>query len=363
MGIASGGPHPAMAEELPDHGEALPESERPRRERVPEVVDADVVEPRPRPEDLPGVLEVPEWLAHLAARDHPRVAGDPRQVRDDLRAGRREGHQPRPRLAVGKPQLARLEVDVLPAEAENLAPPAAGEDEEPDRGDGGRRGPTPAPRRRLQDPTEAPQLLLGEEALVRTLPELLDGPAGVPGASWTKPLVLGHVEDPGEKVNGPVRGVGRLAKRVVQGGDLLAADGGNRGIADGRHDVLSDRGPIEDLRPRLAADRDVLLEIARGELRHRDPGTGRGRGIVPGLDAGDDAGRPLPRLAGRDRSVAPDGEAPGAALSPALHHEGLGARGIDPHPEAGEVPVPEDHVPLRDGEPSHGPRGEPQAPG
>ena len=188
---------------------------------------------------------------------------------------------------------------------------------------------------------------------------------GVPGAARTKALVLGHVEDPGEEVNGPVRGVGRLAKRVVQGGDLLAADGGDRGTAEGGHDVLSDGGPVEDLRPRLAADRDVLLEVARGELRHRDrsAGGGGGRGIVPGLDAGDDAGRLLPRLAGRDRPVAPDGEAPGAALSPALYHEGLGARGVDPHPEAGEVPVPEDRVPLRDGEPPDGPSGEPEAPG
>ena len=122
-------------------------------------------------------------------------------------------------------------------------------------------------------------------------------------------------------------------------------------------------GPIEDLRPRLAADRDVLLEIARGELRHRDPGSGGGRGIVPGLDAGNDAGRLLPRLAGRDRPVAPDGDTPGPSLSPALHHEGLGAGGVDPHPEAGEVPVPEDRVPLRDGESPDGPRGELPAPG
>ena len=200
-----------------------------------------------------------------------------------------------PVLLSGSRSSPASRIDVLPAKAEDLAPPAAGEDEQAYRRDGGRRGPAPAPRRRLQDPAETPQLLLGEEALVRTLPELLDGPAGV-RAPRTKALVLGHVEDPGEEMNGPVRGVRRLAKRVVQAGDLLAADGGNRGIAEGGHDVLSDRGPIEHLGPRLAADRDVLLEIARGELRHRDPGAGEGRGIVPGLDSGDDAGRLLPRL-------------------------------------------------------------------
>ena len=279
------------------------------------------------------------------------------QVRDHLRGGRREGHQPRPRLGIGKPQLPRLEVDVLPAKTEDLAPPAAGEDEEADRRDRGRRSPAPTFRRRLQHPAEAPQLVLGEEALVRALPELLDGPAGVPGASRTKPLVLGHVEDPGEEVNGPVRGVGRLAKCVVQGGDLFAADGRDRGLPESGHDVLPDRSPVQHLGPRLAADRDVLLEIALGELRHRDPGAVGGRGIVPSLDAGDDAGGPLPRLVGRDRPVPPDGEAPGAALPPALHHEGLGARGIDPHPEAGEVPVPEDRLPILDGEPRHRPHG------
>ena len=178
-------------------------------------------------------------------------------------------------------------------------------------------------------------------------------------------LFRGHVEDPGEEVNRPVRGVGGLAEPEVERRHLLAGDRRHQGLAERGHEVPVDGGPVEHFGPRLAAHRDVLLEVPRGKLRHRDLGghRRRRRRLLPRLDAGDDRGRPATRLSGRDRPVAPDRDPPGPPLPPALDHVDLGARGVDPHPEAGEVPIPEDRVPSLDAEPVDGPLGELPAPG
>ena len=291
------------------------------------------------------------------------LPGDAGKVREHLRGGRGEGDEPRPGLGVREAELAGGEVDVLPAKPEDLAPAAAGENEEADGRDRGRGGAARARRRHFEDAPEPAELVLGEEALVPALPELLDRAARVGHAGRAEPVVDGHVQDPGEEVNGAVGGVGGLAEAVVELRDLLAADGRDRGVAEGGHEVAADGGPVERPGPRLAEHRDVLLKVPLGELRHRD-GHRRGcRRLLPCLDPGDDPGRPPPRLPGRDCPVPPERDPPGPPLAPALDDVDLGARRIHPNPEAGEVPVPEDRVPALDGEAVDDPLGEPPAAG
>ena len=65
-----------MAEQLPDHGQALAECQGAGGEGVPQVVDAHVVEPGARPDASPGVvLQVGERGARLSAGDDPELSG------------------------------------------------------------------------------------------------------------------------------------------------------------------------------------------------------------------------------------------------------------------------------------------------
>ena len=131
-------------------------------------------------------------------------------------------------------------------------------------------------------------------------------------------------------------------------------------LAQRRHDVAVDDAARRALRLRLAADRDMLLEIARREVGHR-----RAAGVLRrerqrhrvlgGLDARDDERGPLARLLGAEHRVPTDRDPPRLAppvrsVRPArLGDVELAASRIDPNPEAGEFAVPEHGVAL-DGE-------------
>ena len=73
--------------------------------------------------------------------------------------------------------------------------------------------------------------------------------------------------------------------------------------------------------------------------------------VLAPLDAVDHDGGLPPRFLGGDIPVPADGGAPGSTgRSPRLYDVDLAAAGVDPHPEAGQFPVPEYGVPVIDRE-------------
>ena len=75
-----------------------------------------------------------------------------------------------------------------------------------------------------------------------------------------------------------------------------------------------------------------------------------GKGIFPGLEAGDHEGGAPPGPGGRDHPVPADGDPLRPAFAPGLDDVDLGPRRIDPDPEPEKLAVPEDGVPVLDEE-------------
>ena len=75
MCVARGGFDPAVPEESGDDRQALAERERPRGKAVSDVVNAHVVEPGPRADDLPRPVDVGHVRARLVSRNDPGIAG------------------------------------------------------------------------------------------------------------------------------------------------------------------------------------------------------------------------------------------------------------------------------------------------
>ena len=65
-GVAGGGLDLGVAEQLADHGQAFADRQPAAGEAVAQVVEAHVVEPGPRPDAPPRVLQVGEMVAGLA---------------------------------------------------------------------------------------------------------------------------------------------------------------------------------------------------------------------------------------------------------------------------------------------------------
>ena len=166
-----------------------------------------------------------------------------------------------------------------------------------------------------------------------------------------------------------VRHGGAIAAPVLQLGDMGAPHRRHGQRAEGGQDVVVDRRTVLRRRRRLAAHRHMLAKIAARERGNggfggcRFGGRGFGgcgfgerEGARPGvrsrLDAGDDRRRAPARLVGGDDPVPAEGDPPRAVRPPALHDIDLRARGLDPHPETGQVPVPE-HGVLLDGQRLH----------
>lgn len=78
MRIARGRLRLAVAKQPGDDRQTLSDRERPRGEAVADVVDAHVVEPRPRPDALSRPVDVGHVRAWFGARYDPRVAGSAR---------------------------------------------------------------------------------------------------------------------------------------------------------------------------------------------------------------------------------------------------------------------------------------------
>ena len=83
-------------------------------------------------------------------------------------------------------------------------------------------------------------------------------------------------------------------------------------------------------------------------------------GFLAPLDAVDDLGCALAGLCGGDLAVGAERDAAWPATCPALDDVDLAARGVDAHPEARQLTVPDDDVALGDRERVHRPARERQ---
>ena len=81
-------------------------------------------------------------------------------------------------------------------------------------------------------------------------------------------------------------------------------------------------------------------EVAGGEVGYGGAGLGQGRDrLLAPLDAVDNLGGAEARLRCCKLAVAAEGDPPGHAPAPALDDVDLAARGVDPDPEARQLPV------------------------
>ena len=359
MRVTRGRGHHPVAEQIADHRQALAEREGAGSERMPQVMQADVFEPRVLAHPVPGVVEVDQAGALLPAREHPRIAGRAGEAVEHSRDGGGQRHHPRTGLRIREPHLAGVEIQVVPAKPEDFVAPASGQHEE---ADGGRRMGRGEPLggsrpERLAEPEE---LLAGEEPLVLLDPEAGHAPARV-AAGWPPAPRIRQIEHLDQDVGRPV-GDGRHAvQAVVEGEDVLVLDICDEALAEGRHDMLAQHEPVVVDGQGLAVHRDILALVALGEGGDGRVGRGFGRNRrLPGLDARDDVGGLLAGVVDGEAGVAmpTEADALGAAEGTRLDDEDLLARGIYSNPEAGKVVIPEDGVLAVDREAVHGTLGE-----
>ncbi len=133
----------------------------------------------------------------------PGAALDAGDVREHLRRLRRDRHRARAGLGISEIQFARLQFYVLPAQRQDLVQPAAGEQQQPDRGNGVDRNAHAGLRLGERAP-EAAELLLGEEPFAPAFPVLHHRPARVARLRQLPP-VLRRVPDAREDVDRLVR--------------------------------------------------------------------------------------------------------------------------------------------------------------
>ena len=139
----------------------------------------------------------------------------------------------------------------------------------------------------------------------------------------------------------------RLAQALVELHDVLALHRGQRQPAQRRHDMAVDHAAGGPRGLGLAADGDMLFEIAPRQVCHgRAAGELRrerqGNRFLPGVDARDDERRPLARLLGPDQRVAPDRYPLLPVRPPRLSDIDLAAGRMDPDPEPLDLVIPED---------------------
>ena len=132
---------------------------------------------------------------------------------------------------------------------------------------------------------------------------------------------------------------------VAEAGDLLAAHLGDEAPAEERQDRFLHGPAVLGSRRRLEVDGDVLgveplSQIANGERLAAVVAVGERIAVV--LDRGEVRDRHAARLVRRDHSRIAEAHGARAPADAVLQDERLAARGEHPHPEAGDVAVPED---------------------
>ena len=203
----------------------------------------------------PGGLQGHQPAARRFPDEHPGVAPDsPDAVKNGLDR-RRHCHHARPRLAVAQAKLPRVAVHVIPPQGKDLVAPATRQYQQA-QCSGGRRGDPalglPVPQRLAQAPVFVP----GEMAGARPQLVLANGPAGI-AALGREPPLLGLAVKLRQHLQRAVRHGRAIVKRVVQRHGIPAPHRANGPVAQGRHDVVVDDGPVQVHGLRLAVDRHV----------------------------------------------------------------------------------------------------------
>ena len=180
MGVARCRLDVVVTEQLADYRQRLPERERTGRKAVSEVVQPNVIQSGPGPDGLPEMVEGvgDEASVPIVAGKHPGTVLPSRQRFEQPHRSRRKLNRTGTGLGVGEVELAGVEVDIGPAQGEDLAFAAAGQHQKADRRHGRRRT-APAGDGLVQYPAKAGELGIGQEALARPLREFLDRPAGI----------------------------------------------------------------------------------------------------------------------------------------------------------------------------------------
>ena len=137
MGVAGGRLRLRMTEQLADDREAKTRSSANRRKCVPQVVQSNSFEPGAPTDGQPGLLEIcPRPVRMGAAYDERAVA---RMRLQNLEGRAVQHNRLSASLGIRQQQKTTPQIDVLPAQVENLSQPGAGEDQEAKRGGGVRR--------------------------------------------------------------------------------------------------------------------------------------------------------------------------------------------------------------------------------
>jgi len=134
VGVSGGCLHLVVTEQPPDHGQALADKQAATGETVPQVVNAQVPDARALQDEAPRPVQEGDMGAALQAGNHPGpvfLAPYAAQHRDGRIA---QVHDPGAGLGVGQPQLAPVQVHVLPPEREDLPAPAPRQHQQPDGG-------------------------------------------------------------------------------------------------------------------------------------------------------------------------------------------------------------------------------------
>ena len=202
-----------------------------------QVVEPDILQAGLRAQALPDLVDRHISAAGLAAGEDPGTvssAGHSGQHRLDRRGQR---HSPGAGLGILQPQFGCNVVDIVPLQAQDLVPAAAGQQQQADRRDGdgilravpfglGQRPAEPAVLVARQEPF-ARRLLVAPHSLAR----VLAGRHQIPG--------FGQPEHRRQHRQRPVGLVGHGRQAVVQGDDMAPLDGRYRKVAQRRNNMVA----------------------------------------------------------------------------------------------------------------------------
>ena len=158
---------------------------------------------------------------------------------------------------------------------------------------------------------------------------------------------LGEIEHLGEDLQAAVGLVGHVPVLVVEAGDFLAADLGDRPVAEEGEDELLEAPPVLLLRRGLEVHGDVLGIEPGGEILHRHrvaAGIALGQRIDALAQGGEVLDRHRARLLRRHDVDVAQHHPPRPAAGAILQNEALAAGRHHPDAEAGDVVVPGDVV-------------------
>lgn len=339
-------------------------------EGMPQRVRGDAVELRGCRDPAPGSRHPAERPLAARRRQHEGATALASGTGEHVEGSAADRADRRPFLRLGQPEAPAGLVDLAPAQVLDLAEPAPGQGQEPGateglRGHGLGLG--------CGEHLPKPAVLVGREA---PLPPLIGRPLH-PLCRVEGYDALGHRErqDAAQQARGPRRGAGAalhdgLAPQPPRALDDRRLAGGHvpdeaRHLgrchvphqlrAQQRLDVPLDPAAVDVeggglLRPTALAHHQALLgrvEVAVAKLAHGErlpPGDAVLLWVLAARYVAQEAFRLAPRLVDRDRAVGADLDPPGAAGGAVLREVDLASSRPHPHPEPGELVVPDEVV-------------------